>query len=356
MKTMQEYIVKGKEIFIGLEDSKRTWKISARCEKIEVHYISIPAVYSVFKSYLRKHYPNCKITVIYEAGFKGFELHDKLVLDGWNSVVTPPNKVTEEKDSRVKTDKIDCRRLAKNLENGDFKSCFVPDQEQRSDRQISRTLVAIQKDITRVRNRMRKFLDFHGLGQNLPAGTWNHTHYRLLMEMELEGALGISLTIYKEQLKHLMEFKLRLKRELQKLSKKQRYAATFKIFESAPGIGWLTAIRLILEWGEDLSHFKSGKHLSSFIGLTSSEYSTGETVRKGRITGQGHTFVRSWLIQCAWTAVKRDSVLLEKYTRVWHNSGSKKKAIVAVARKLSVRLWRCAINKEPYVNGLVALV
>jgi transposase len=176
------------------------------------------------------------------------------------------------------------------------------------------------------------------------------------METELEGALGISLTIYKEQLKHLMEFKLRLKRELLKLSKKQRYATTFKIFESAPGIGWLTAIRLVLEWGEDLTHFKSGKHLSSFIGLTSSEYSTGETVRKGRITGQGHTFVRSWLIQCAWTAVKRDSVLLEKFTRVWRNSGSKKKAIVAVARKLSVRLWRCAISKEPYVNGLVAVV
>jgi hypothetical protein len=77
---MQDYITKGKEIFIGLEDSKRTWKISCHCEKMEIHYTSMPADYAVLRSYLRKNYPECRITVIYEAGFKGFGLHDKLVL------------------------------------------------------------------------------------------------------------------------------------------------------------------------------------------------------------------------------------------------------------------------------------
>ena len=45
--------------------------------------------------------------------------------------LTPPNKVTIEKDNRVKTDKRDARMLAKNLENKDYVSCNVPSRERR---------------------------------------------------------------------------------------------------------------------------------------------------------------------------------------------------------------------------------
>ena len=45
MKTynLQDYVVKGKEVFVGLEDSKRTWKLAVRSEKIVIHqkYLSI---------------------------------------------------------------------------------------------------------------------------------------------------------------------------------------------------------------------------------------------------------------------------------------------------------------------------
>jgi len=38
---------------------------------------------------------------------------------------------------------------------------------------------------------------------------------------------------------------------------------------------------------------------------------------------------------------------------VWQNSGSKKKAIVAVARKLIVRIWRAEVAGQPYCLGVV---
>lgn len=353
MNKMKDYIVRGKKIFIGLEDSKRTWKISSRCEKTEVHYTSMPATYDVFRRYLRQRYPDCQVVVMYEAGFSGFGLHDKLVKDGYECVVTPPNKVTQEKDNRVKTDKVDCKRLAINLENGDFKSCHVPDKELLGDRQISRTLIAIQKDVVRTRNRIRKFLDFHGLGEDFPVGAWAKRDYDRLMELKLDDELETSLKIFKDLLQHLLGAKNLLEQKLKALTVKARYAATFKIFESAPGIGWFTAIRLVLEWGEDLSRFKDGKHFGSYIGLTSSEYSTGETIRKGHITHQGHRHVRGWLIECAWMAKSRDPVLLDKYNSVLGRCGNKKKAIVAVARKLAVRLWRCAVKREMYCVGLI---
>jgi transposase len=355
MRKMKDYIVRGKKVFIGLEDSKRSWKISCRSEKTEVHSASMPADYSVLCNYLRKNYPDCEVTVIYEAGFKGFGLHDRLENDGYSCIVTPPNKVTQEKDNRVKTDKVDSRRLAINLENGDFKSCHVPDKEILADRQISRTLIAIQKDITCTRNQIRKFLDLHWVGGDFPAGAWLKSDYDRLMKLELDGPLGFSLNIMKRLLQHLLDAKEQLRRELKCISEKERYAGTFKIFSGVPGIGWFTAIRLVLEWGEDLSRFKNGKHFASFTGLTASEYSTGETIHRGRITGQGNRQVRSWLIECAWKAKVRDPVLLDKYSGVYRRCGSKKKAIVAVARKLAVRLWSCAVRKEPYCTGLIEI-
>ena len=63
---------------------------------------------------------------------------------------------------------------------------------------------------------------------------------------------------------------------------------------SAPGIGKLTAIRLVLEWG-DVSRFGRKEEFASFLGLVPSDYSSGEAERRGHITKQGNRRVRSWL-------------------------------------------------------------
>jgi len=122
--------------------------------------------------------------------------------------------------------------------------------------------------------------------------------------------------------------------------------------KSCPGIGWLTAIRLTLEWG-DMSRFESGKHIASFTGLTSCEHSTGEKIKRGKITRQGSRHVRGWLIESAWTAIKVDCILLNKFGNVWQNSGSKKKVIVAVARKLAVRIRAVELSGVIYCKGVL---
>lgn len=354
MKKMVNYILKSKKTFIGLEDSKRTWKICVRSEGIEVHNLSIPSDYANLKQYLKNNFPDCDIELIYEAGFRGFGLYDRLVEDGVECVVTPPHTVTEAKANKVKTDKVDARRLAKVLENDDCGKCYVPDKERRTDRQISRTLVSIQKHITSVRNQIRKLCDFHGLALKLPAGAWNKSHYDCVEKLDMgNDALNLSIKVLFTTLNSLLESVKQLRDKLKELTKKDRYKDVFKLIASAPGVGWFTAIRLVLEWGEDLSRFTTGKHFASFNGLTMREHSTGETIHKGRITGQSHNFLRGWLIQCAWTAYSRDPVLLKKFTDVWHNSGSKKKAIVAVARKLVVRLRGLVVSGKPYCIGVI---
>jgi transposase len=352
---IQNSVVEGKEIFVGLEDSKSTWKIAVRSERMLIHQASMEAKYPSLIGYLKNKFPDCAIHLMYEAGYKGFNLYDRLTRDGIDCVVIPPHMVTEPKTNKVKTDKRDARRLALVLESHDYDtSCHVPDKERREDRQISRSLIALQKDIIANRNRVRKLLDFHGIEVPFAEkNVWGRKEFLSLRDLSLSEPLKVSLNALLTILEEHWKQQALLRNCLRDLCKKERYHKAFTIARSLPGIGWYSAIRLIVELGEDLSHFESGKKIASFIGLTSSEYSTGETERKGRITGMGSGFIRSVLVENSWVAIRKDQALLSKFSRVWRSSGNKKKAIVAVARVLIVRFRACLIAGEPYRMGVV---
>jgi transposase len=356
MRKIREHILEGKEIFVGLEDSKRTWKLCVRSEQTVVHETTMPAQYEALSGYFRNRFPDCTIHVIYEAGFRGFGLHDQLVGDGWDCVVTPPHTVTDEKCQRKKNDRIDCRRLAKNRENGDYKSCFVPDPELREDRQVSRVYGQLMRDTVRVSNRIRRVLEFHGLDQQFAPGKWTTARYRELQQglgqMGLSDSLQFSLEILLTEWEQLRGLRKRVLSQLRTLARSERYRSTVNLLKSAPGVGLLTAIRLALEWG-DVRRFARKENFASFLGLTPAEYSTGETERKGHITKQGNPGPRTWLVESSWVAIKYDPVLLEKYQNVYRSSGKKKVAIVAVARKLGLRLRAVLLTGEPYIVGIV---
>ena len=354
MRKMQDWKLRGKRVFVGLEDAKRTWRLCVRSEKMLVDELGVPAQTENLLAYLRHQYPECEVTVIYEAGFHGFWLHDELVAAGYRCVVTPPHLVREAKVNKVKTDKGDARRLAQMLESGDYQACHIPSRERREDRQLSRTLSDVQEDIVRTKNRVRRFLEFHGLDQGLKAGAWNKSNYEQvwLMLPTLSEPLQKSLEVYQHILTSLEESQKALLAQLKALKECSRYRRAVELKASCPGVGWLSAIRFTLEWG-DLSRFASGKPLAHYLGLTPGEYSSGETRAVGHITGQGSPQVRAWLIQCAWRAIRLDPVLLAKFLAVSAHSKSKKKAIVAVARKLALRLRAVELSGQPYEIGVV---
>jgi len=352
-RKIQEFVVKGKEIFIGLEDSKKTWRICVRMEKMIIHQKSMEAEYDVLKSYLNNKFPDCKIHLVYEAGFRGFNLHDQLTADGHNCIVVPAHKVHQEKCSRVKNDQVDARILAKNLEDGNCTFCHVPDEELRNDREIVRTLNAVQKDIKRTKSRIRMAFYKYGVKTGITAKSWTDNHYKYVRTLELPPILGAAMEPFYQLLDLLWKNQKDLRNMLRGLAKKERYANAYRIARSLPGIGWLTAIRLILELGEDFERFKSGAAIASFVGLGGSEYSTGEKIRKGGITKQGNSFVRSCLIESAWAAIRYDPVLQDFYLRMKRNTAIAQKAITAVARKLIVRMRSCIVNNVEYRFGVI---
>jgi transposase len=126
----------------------------------------------------------------------------------------------------------------------------------------------------------------------------------------------------------------------------KKYLDRIKLFCTAPGIGKFTAIEILVEL-QDISRFESAEEIASYIGLTPSEYSTGEKTRQGRITRCGNTRVGTYLVESTWTLIKKDPVLRAKYLKIKNTRGGKR-ATIAIARKLIIIIRRMLLDNVPY--------
>jgi transposase len=117
--------------------------------------------------------------------------------------------------------------------------------------------------------------------------------------------------------------------------------------QSIPGIGFITATTLLARIG-DPNDLKNVRELGCFLGLVPKERSTGDTISRGSITHMGNSILRSLLIEAAWSAIRRDKELEQFYYRIKmrnHPNIAARKAIVAVARKLTHRIY-CVLKEQ----------
>ena len=110
-----------------------------------------------------------------------------------------------------------------------------------------------------------------------------------------------------------------------------------QIADDATGVGPNTALAFVLTLG-DVSRFRRGKQVASYLGLIPREDSSGGRQKLGAITKQGNRMLRSLLVEAAGIAVRYDPQFRKQYL---HRCHSKAKAVakVAAARKLAVRLY-----------------
>ena len=126
---------------------------------------------------------------------------------------------------------------------------------------------------------------------------------------------------------------------------------SIRLLASLPGIGVIVATHLVARLG-DWREISNVRQIAAFLGIVSSEHSTGEKENRGRITRTGDSRLRNKLIQSAWTAIRKDAELRAFYLRIYHRHPKKiaaRKAIVAVARKLTTRIYAVLKEQRPYV-------
>ena len=345
MRTAQA--VRGKDVYVGIDVHKENWHVTIRSDGEERFNGRIPGKYQSLKSILHR-YRECRVTVAYEAGPFGFWLLDRLVQDGIKAMVVPPSLIPVESGNKVKTDKRDSRKLATLLESNMLKHVYVLTPEEREHRDLLRTRRQIVDHRNDVARQIKSKLMFYGISAPFTSATrWGLQYIEWLKSITFETSyLKESFDLLIELYEYLTRQIARINRTIVRLCRDKRYRHKIKLLCTVPGIGKLTAIELLVEL-QDMSRFTSAEGLASYIGLTPAEYSTGERTRQGRITRCGNKRARTYLVESTWVLITKDPYLRAKYLRLKSLRGGKR-AVIAIARKLLIRLRRMLLDNVPY--------
>jgi transposase len=339
----------GESIYVGIDSHLKSWKVTLMCDELELRNFTQEPDGQKLASFLRKHYPGANYKCVYEAGFSGFNAQRSLATEGIPCIVIHPADVpTTDKEKRQKSDRIDSRKLARGLKNGDFKPIYIPDLQQQQDRSLLRIYDKITRDISRVKNRIKLFLTFFGIDipKHLQGKNWTKGFIDWLEKVRPGGLGDVSFGILMKEYILLKEQRTELLKRIDELANQERYRENVLLLQSIPGIGKLTSMILLTEIG-DINRFAKLKELSSYFGLIPNCHNSGETMRVGRITKRGNVYLKYILIEVSWMSIRYDPSLLLTYKSAVRIMDSNK-AIIKVAHKLLNRIRFVLKNKEKY--------
>lgn len=339
-----------KEVFLGIDVHERSYSVSVFFEKEELQVVTYPSETRHLKKLLER-YSAFRIHAVYEAGPFGYGLYDWLKAQGVQVIVTPPSKIPEASGDLVKTDKRDARKLAQLLSGGMLKAVSVPDRRKREDRDLLRTREQQSDQRRRIFLQIQSKLRFHGIPIRCKRLISSKNRRAILAYPGMSTSLRTSLECLLDDYDHYTRALQHIRRAIIRLSEDAAYRDGMGILQSIPGVGLFTAISFLLEL-PNMSKFMNNEHVGSYLGLTSSEYSSGEHKRQGRITRCGNSRLRKLLVQCSWRLIAGDEAMKRCYDRIKRRRGGKR-AIVAVARKLSGRMRTVLVRKEQYQIGVI---
>jgi len=162
--------------------------------------------------------------------------------------------------------------------------------------------------------------------------------------------LSVRLTLLAEQWRFATRQLIEMRRLLREQAPAQQAIAP--VSRSVPGLGEVAARTVATALG-DMTRFANERALCSSTGLTPSAYASGASVRRGHMSRQGSSRVRHLLVASAWRALPRDAVLQEICDRIAAPRG-KKRAMVAMARRLTGRMRACFRQGTTYAVGTYA--
>ena len=336
----------GQQIYVGIDVHKKTYVVVVRVGQAIVKKWSTAAKPAELAQQLVKYFPGGTIHTVYEAGFSGFVLHRELRRHGINSIVVHAAAVEVAAHNRVKTDKRDADKLSAQLEAGRLRGIRVPSAEEEHRRLLSRTREQLVQDRAAIKNQIR--MKAHQLGLIAPDEKREMSH-QVVQELlncspceEFTIAVKAHWQIWQALDQQIKQLVAQLKQQAQTDPKEATY-------RSVPGVGAISARVLSNELG-DMSAFANERQLFSYTGLTPSEHSSGDQTRRGHITKQGNRHLRGILLEIAWRALAKDPDLGQFFDRLHPRTG-KKRAIIAVARKLIGRIRAAFRQGQLYQPG-----
>lgn len=301
----------------------------------------------------------------YEASCWGYGLYDQLEEAGFEcKVLAPTGMPRSVQRSKNKTDGRDAGSILDLLRAHVLAGCelpevWVPDARTRDDREVVRARLDLADKRTALKNQVHSLLKRNGLKRPRGLGSgWTNAFCAWLRGLtEAPGPLGagaeVALATLLVQLETIQGQIAVLDREVERLSETERYGAAAAALKGLKGVGLLTAMVFLTEIG-DMSRFSNRRQIGSYLGLAPSSYESGEAAeRKGHITRHGPSRVRRVLCQATWSRVRDHAGERVIYERICaKNPKHKKKAVVAIMRRLGVRMWHVALDAQQRAPAL----
>jgi transposase len=354
-------------IFVSLELSRSTWLVTSLSpggrEKMSKHAVGggdVAGLLTRFrllqdKAQARtgKLYP---VVVIQEAGLDGFWIHRALEANDIEShVVDPASIAVSRRHRRAKTDKIDGEALVRTLlayKRGEARVCAmvtVPSPEDEDRRRICRERKVLVAERVEHGNRIKGLLFAQGVGDYEPLRRDRRERLEELRTGDgrplpplLKAQIGRELDrldLLSGQIKAVEEVRDALVATDTKMQSRPTPAA---MLLDIRGIGPEFAAIL---WSEGLfRHFDNRRQVAAYAGLAPSPWQSGSVDREQGVSKAGNPRLRTRLVQLSWLWLRhqpKSALALWFEERVKRTGGRfRKSAIVALARKLLVALWK----------------
>ena len=346
------FIPRDYDVFAGLDVDKKSMSIVFANHEGSQRALRMAHDATPLVNYVRKHFAGQRVAFAYEAGPTGFGLYDELVRRAYTCVVVAPSKVPRAPGERVKTNRLDSRKLAESLRGGQLQSIHVPSAVYRNLRHLVQMRDTHVRQLTSSKLRIKSLLLYEGIPFPDPHEKWTARAMRELQTLPCPETVRFKLDDLLDTLHFHFQAAARATKQIRQYCLQEaELQQSIEVLLSLPGIGWIVASHLVARLGNP-QEIKNGRQIAGFLGIVSSEHSTGDKENRGEITRSGDSRLRNKLIQSAWTAIHKDPELRAFYRRIYQRHPKKvaaRKAIVAVARKLTNRIYVVLKEQRPYV-------
>lgn len=250
-------------------------------------------------------------------------------------------RISAKQVRQQRTDRRDALHILELLVKDDFPRIWMPSRQERDQRQL---LIHRYKLVT-LRARVKNELQHLALNQGMQKGRslWSKAGQKVLLDLPLQLWAGTRRKNLLELLKQMDQQIVVLDQAVKKAAEENEKA---RLLMTQPGVGPITSLAFVLTLG-DVTRFRRGKQVASYLGLIPREYSSGGKQRLGGISKQGNRFMRMLLVEAAQTVVRYDPGFRKEYLHRCHHK-PKAVAKVAAARKLAIRLYWMLRTNTPY--------
>lgn len=258
---------------------------------------------------------------------------------GSRMVILNPQKLYDIYMTTKKTDREDALKLAKTVRDKPYEDLPIvtlPSEKCKERRKILSEYREIVETRAMHLNRLQGVFEHNGITDmkrsDIKTKKNRERNVQLLSGYELEQAKRLLQVI------DLLDGQIACLEE--KIDAEIEESHEMQTLENIPGVGKITSMAFVATLG-DLSRFSGMANIGGFLGFVPKIDCSGDTVRYGRITGRGSSYLRGLLVQCAWSLVrsKNGGALKEKYEYMTLHGKSRKKAIIAIARKLAELMY-----------------